>query len=400
MTKTLLIDLDDTLLLNPFDSFMPAYLKLLSQKLAPFVNPDIMVPQLLAATDQMLNNVSPIQTLEETFDASFYPNLGLNKVDLEPHLLDFYSRDFNQLQSVTSMRPEALELVKQAQSNGWQIVVATNPLFPLIAMENRLAWAGFPRDNSPFNFVTAYESMHFAKPRAAYYAEILGRLGWPLHAVGMVGNSLNEDILPPSTLGIPAFWVDHDKESLPENTDLRTSAGSLWDASAWLSGIDNDHQPYTLCDPSAIMAVLTSTPAVLNTLLGRLDESSWKAKKLAQEMSILELVSHLLDVEKEINFPRIQTILNQVNPTLIGFDSDVWINLRDYQNTRNSQVLTEFTGQRLQFLTLLRSLSPEQWKRPAQHTIFGPTNLEEIARFIAHHDMDHIRQIHQALIKG
>ena len=67
MTNTLLIDLDDTLLLNPFDRFMPAYLKLLADKLSPFVAPDIMIPQLMYATDQMIQNNSPAQTLEETF---------------------------------------------------------------------------------------------------------------------------------------------------------------------------------------------------------------------------------------------------------------------------------------------------------------------------------------------
>ena len=399
MTKTLLIDLDDTLLLNPFDRFMPAYLKILSEKLAPFVNPEVMVPRLLAATEQMIKNLSPVQTLEATFDANFYPHLGLTKTVIEPHLTDFYTHEFNQLREVTSVRPEALKLIEQAKQNDWQIVVATNPLFPLIAMETRLAWAGFSRDNSPFTFVTAFESMHFAKPNPAYYAEILGRSGWPLQAVGMIGNSLKEDIIPPTTLGLPAFWVDHDIALLPESIDSRVSMGSLKDAAAWLTSLEKNNQEYKLSDSSAIMAVLSSTPAVLNALINNMDEVSWQAKTPEQELSILELISHLQDVEKEINFPRIQTILHEDNPTLIGFDSDIWITLRDYQNTRNSQVLLDFSAQRQQLLSLLTGLPSDQWKRPAQHTIFGPTNLEEIARFIAHHDMDHIRQVFRLVFK-
>ncbi len=394
MTNTLLIDLDDTLLLNPFDRFMPAYLKLLADKLSPFVAPDIMIPQLMYATDQMIQNNSPAQTLEETFDANFYPPLGLSKSDLEPHLFDFYTHEFHQLQSITSMRPEALELIAQVRHNSWQIVVATNPLFPLIAMQNRLSWAGFSQNDFPFSFVTAYESMHFAKPNPAYYAEILGRFGWPHQAVGMIGNNLNEDILPTSALGIPGFWVDQNIDRLPIDLDDRSSAGSLQDALTWVSKLNHFNQEYHLSERSSIKAVLTSTPAVLDTLVGDLDESIWKEKASPQELSLLEMVSHLLDVENEINYPRMQLILNNHNPTIIGVDSDHWIKLRDYQHSRSISVLSEFIVQRQQLISLLEGLSPDQWVRPAQHTMFGPTTLEEICRFIAQHDMDHIRQIH------
>lgn len=50
MALTLLIDLDDTLLVNDIDTFLPAYLKALGKHMTAFVAPELMIQHLLAAT--------------------------------------------------------------------------------------------------------------------------------------------------------------------------------------------------------------------------------------------------------------------------------------------------------------------------------------------------------------
>jgi FMN phosphatase YigB (HAD superfamily) len=395
MPITLLLDLDDTLLINPFDSFMPLYLKILSKKLAPFVAPEKMIPQLLAATDRMINNDSCRMTLEQTFDEYFYPSLGLQKSELEPHLIDFYLSDFNELQENTLPRQESIDLVNYARSLNSTVVVATNPLFPQEAMHARLHWAGFSEDDFPFQFVTSFEAMHFSKPNPAYYAEILGRFGWPRTSIYMIGNSLKEDILPPAVFGIPGFWVDGEDEKIPESIRELSTTGKMEEVIPWLKKLDKNPREVSLQDSSAILAVLKSTPAVLQHLTGPLSETGWKKKSSSEELSILELISHLLDVETEINFSRIKDVLSNENPNILGVDSDVWVEQRKYQETRTSQVIRDFTEQRLKCINLLNELTPDQWNRPARHSFFGPTTLLELMRFIAVHDIDHIRQVYR-----
>ncbi len=397
MPFTLLIDLDDTLLLNPFDRFMPLYIKLLSNKLEAHVSPEIMVPQLLSATDQMIANRTPEKTLEQAFDEHFYPSLGLQKSDLIQYLNEFYLNDFNELQKVTSLRQDALALVDYAVSKEYTIIVATNPLFPQTAMRNRLIWAGFKESAWPFHFVTSFESMHFSKPNPAYYAEILGRFGWPNAPVCMIGNSLNEDILPPSLFGIPGFWVDGDIEKLPDSVQDLSTAGKLDETIPWLEKLEKNPHKINLENPSAVMAVLSSTPAVLQYLTSSLTLSDWKNKPSTDELSILELISHLLDVETEINLPRINEVLSAENPFIVGVDSDVWVEQRNYLETRSPQVISDFMQQRLKCLRLLSTLTSEQWLRPARHSIFGPTSLLELVKFVAAHDIDHIRQVHRLI---
>jgi FMN phosphatase YigB (HAD superfamily) len=93
-------------------------------------------------------------------------------------------------------------MVDTAFEQGWQVVIATNPLFPRRAIEQRLSWAGLPLDRYPFQLIASYESFHFTKPHPAYFAEVLANLGWPTHTVAMVGNSLADDLIPAAELGI------------------------------------------------------------------------------------------------------------------------------------------------------------------------------------------------------
>jgi len=203
----LLCDLDGTLLSNSMENFQPAYLKALGEHLASQLPPDRMIRELLLGTKEMLESDDPLVTLEDAFDAHFYPQLGVEKQTIIDLILDFYRNVFPSLGYLTKQIPEAIEFIHSQISSGNRVVVATNPLFPRIATFNRLVWAGLPVDQVPFELVTTYEFMHFAKPRAAYYAEMLAYLGYPNEPVIMIGNDLEEDILAAKQLNIPAFWL-------------------------------------------------------------------------------------------------------------------------------------------------------------------------------------------------
>jgi len=355
----------------------------------------LMVPQLLQSTNRMIANNSPEKTLETVFDESFYPALSLKKEDLEPVIKDFYLHEYNELKSFTSARPEAKKFVQDAAKKGCTMVVATNPLFPLVAVRARLDWAGFSKEDDCFALITSYENMHFAKPNPAYYAEMLGLLGWPQSPVCMTGNSLKDDILPAAKIGIPGFWINGKPGDLPEPLQKSCKAGTLDEVLPWFFD-QNDHEFQPVMDSSeAVLAIMRSTVPVLAALTLSLSEDDWKQKPDQEGLSILELISHLADVEKEINRPRIQLILSEDNPFVAGVDSDSWITERDYQGTRSKDVLDSLSEQRINSLNVLSSLNDEEWQKPARHSIFGPTNLLELMRFIALHDIDHIQQIYK-----
>ncbi len=105
MTLILLLDLDDTLLSNQMLSFQPAYLKALGRHLSRYIAPEKMIPELLTSTQKMLSNNRPDQTLEDVFDASFYPALGIPKQDLRLEIECFYSEVFPSLEESDGTPP-------------------------------------------------------------------------------------------------------------------------------------------------------------------------------------------------------------------------------------------------------------------------------------------------------
>ena len=85
-----------------------------------------------------------------------------------------------------------------------RIVLATNPLFPSIATESRMRWAGLAPDD--FELYTTYENSSFCKPNPKYYEEILGKLGVSAEECLMVGNDVTEDMIA-ETLGMKVFLL-------------------------------------------------------------------------------------------------------------------------------------------------------------------------------------------------
>ena len=85
-----------------------------------------------------------------------------------------------------------------------KIVLATNPIFPAIATQKRMSWAGFePND---FELYTTFENSRFCKPNVAYYQDILDQLGLKAEECIMVGNDVNEDMVA-QKLGMKVFLL-------------------------------------------------------------------------------------------------------------------------------------------------------------------------------------------------
>lgn len=201
---TVLFDLDGTLLPMDQDAFTRGYFKLLAAKLAPHgYEPKALVDAIWAGTAAMVKNDGTC-TNEAVFWDRFAAIYGEKARADEPLFLDFYANTFNQAQSICGHDPRAAEIVRGLRSRGYRVVLATNPIFPRIAAENRIHWAGLEPDD--FELVTTYETSVFCKPNPAYYREILETLGLKAEECLMVGNDVVEDGAA-RTLGIPVFLL-------------------------------------------------------------------------------------------------------------------------------------------------------------------------------------------------
>src|SRR5574340_335131 len=207
MPLTLLIDLDDTLLETNVEVFLPAYYGALADDLCDLVAPEVMLAALRSGVQRMMLSRDPVRTLQNVFDAEFFPRLGTTDAALlRARIMRFYDQVFPSLRRTTRPRDGASELVEWAVSAGHHLALATDPLFPMLATAERIRWAGL--DPGQFELISTYESFHFTKTHPAYFAELLGRLGWPDQPVIMAGNDLDRDLEPAGRLGLTTFHVD------------------------------------------------------------------------------------------------------------------------------------------------------------------------------------------------
>ncbi len=230
MTIThILFDLDDTLLANSTQRFLPEYLKLLSYALAGFASPETVPMLIMECTMEMQTNPDPAITNLEAFYTPFLARLGVSFEAVQPTIEKFYREDYPVLRHVVKPMPGARALMKHLFDIGYTSAVATNPIFPRIAVEQRLQWADV--GDFPFALVTTMEIMHFSKPSPKYYIEVLEMLGIPAENALMVGDDPARDIAPAQSVGLPVWHITTGDDDDGAKSPLH---GTLSDFHAWV----------------------------------------------------------------------------------------------------------------------------------------------------------------------
>lgn len=201
---TILFDLDGTLLPMDMDAFMHAYFSELCKKCAPAgYEPRRLVDAVLAGLDAMQTNDGEA-TNEERFMAAASKIVGDRISQDKPLFRDFYLNEFSRVKGAVEPTPLASKCIKALKKKGYQLVLATNAVFPKEATLARIEWAGLNKND--FILITTYEDFHYAKPNLGYYEQILDRIGRNATDCMMVGNDVREDMCV-RELGMDTFLV-------------------------------------------------------------------------------------------------------------------------------------------------------------------------------------------------
>ncbi len=202
--KYILFDLDATLLPMDQDEFIKEYFTSLIKYLAPKgFEPKKLYSSIWNSIMSVVTNDGKC-TNEEKFWQEMVKHYDESIRDSEPLYNEYYSKYFVQSKSVCGYNASSSLIIKEAKNKGLKVVLATNPVFPRIATEQRIEWAGV--DKNDFIHITTYENSHYCKPNPKYYEEILNIIGAKAHECLMVGNDAIDD-MSASTLGIKVFLL-------------------------------------------------------------------------------------------------------------------------------------------------------------------------------------------------
>ena len=241
MIDTIMIDLDGTLLHFSQKDFISVYFSELSRMFEKLgMEAESSIAAVWAGTKAMiLNDGSMLNT--QRFWQKFAKDLGIageRLAEIEAAFDSFYTNEFNVVKSVLIPSDIPKRLVHTMASKGYGIVLATNPLFPLCAVESRLGWTGLGVKD--FRLITHYANSSFCKPNPGYFSEIFTKIRKAPQQCLMAGNNPAED-LAAGALGAETFLV----------TDcLENEAGM--DVSLYRNGTLSDLESYLTSLPDIV----------------------------------------------------------------------------------------------------------------------------------------------------
>jgi len=203
--KCIFFDLDGTLLGVSDEDFFSIYSKRASKYFINKIPQERFLHALIEGTKYMMTHSDPESFVFESFFKKFKELTEIDEQEAIKSFEEFYLNDFKYLKSSCVSNPIVKSIITMAKQKNMRLVLATNPVFPKIATDYRLEWAGLSFDD--FEFVSTAENFNYCKPNPSYYNELLSRTSISPDEVLMVGNDYLYD-MSASKVGIKTWLVD------------------------------------------------------------------------------------------------------------------------------------------------------------------------------------------------
>lgn len=208
--RAVLFDLDGTLLDLDLRAFLGRYFAALEIASAPLVESSSAELFMSAMHESVAAMMQPHggRTNQRVFYDELMQRTGVDLDERWPVFEAFYAEVFPTLRDTACPAPGGREAVEAALGLGLGVAIATNPIFPRVAIEERLAWAGLSDLGLPI--ITTYESMHACKPHPDYFRQTAALLGVPATECLMVGDDRLLD-MPAADVGMRTYYVGPDE---------------------------------------------------------------------------------------------------------------------------------------------------------------------------------------------
>jgi hypothetical protein len=145
---------------------------------------------------------------------------------------------------------------------------------------------------------------------------------------------------------------------------------------------------------ASLLHIVAETPARLKAALKGVPKKLLLWSPGPGKWSILEIVAHMRDMERDAYLTRYRRILAEDNPTLPDLDGDVLAIRDDYRSMKLPELLRDWLKARKECLRLLKSVKGSRWERTGTHETAGPLSMDDLLRRHAMgNDQAHLGQI-------
>jgi len=150
--------------------------------------------------------------------------------------------------------------------------------------------------------------------------------------------------------------------------------------------------PLTEDRKSAFLDDIAKTPAKLRVAVKGLSQNQLDTPYRPGGWTVRQVVHHVPDSHLN-SYTRFKLALTEDEPTIKPYAEDRWAELADTKATPLEVSLTLLDSLHDRWMRLLRSMTPEQWKRTFRHPELGPMTLEKTLALYAWHGRHHVAHI-------
>jgi DinB superfamily len=144
------------------------------------------------------------------------------------------------------------------------------------------------------------------------------------------------------------------------------------------------------------LKVQAATASTLARLVKGVSASKLRKRPAPEQWSVIEILAHLADSEVVCGW-RLRAIVGAPGTPIEAYDQNAWAAAGHYATRDPNQCIEQFRAMRKANLSLLNSLTPEQWSHCGMHAERGKETVEQIVSLIAGHDLNHVQQIERIL---
>lgn len=227
MIQAIFFDIEGTLTNLDMVKFMQNYLGIMAPRFAHILSPDKFSKQLLKSMENVQKDPKPELTVMQALYEDFSKAIGQSVQTLKPIFEEFYTVDFPALRCLVKPNPQGVKVVVNAIQQGFLTALVSNPLMPLVAIQEQIRWTGLTPEQ--FKVIASLDNLHYSKPSLQFFSEVAEQVGVRPQSCLLVSTHIDDVIC--KELGMKFFHVGSTMES-----EIQTNyAGQLDDLSRLIS---------------------------------------------------------------------------------------------------------------------------------------------------------------------